>query len=161
MWAVERRACGLPWASREHKAENKSKYWRMDTLGREIGMNGGMGKRKTPKRDVISCTYCGEEIGELLYSTHHLLSLDAHSFYVLLTMSSWTSCLLCCWKLPGPLCAGQHTVCCRRHLLVIFKCTAMGIHILSASSLLCTYQHYTCHLLDRRFWKLVHISLLL
>lgn len=32
--------------------------------------------------------------------------------------------LLCCWKLPDPLCAGQHCCCC--HLIVMFMCSAMA-----------------------------------
>ena len=60
----------------------------------------------------------------------------------------------------APLCWSAHSLL-LWHLLVIFICNAIGIHILSAMSLLCTYQHYSCHLLDRCLWKLVNISLLL
>lgn len=38
--------------------------------------------------------------------------------FMFLTISSWYFYLLCCWKLPAPLCAGQHCCCCP--LLVIF-----------------------------------------
>lgn len=41
-----------------------------------------------------------------------------------LTISSCSSYLLCCWKLPDPLCAGQHCCCC--HLIVMFMCSAMA-----------------------------------
>lgn len=38
--------------------------------------------------------------------------INARFFSGLLTISSPSSCLLCRWRRPGPLCAGQHTVCC-------------------------------------------------
>ena len=149
-----------PESSSRKPRENMGK-WNIGKRNRDEQRYGKKKKKNNPDQKCHFLYTLWWRIWELLYSTHGFLSLDAHSSYVLLTISSWSSCLVCCWRLPGPLCAGQHTVCCCCHLLVIFNCSAMGIHILSATSLLCTYQHYTCHLLDRRFWKLVNISLLL
>lgn len=88
MGTVERRACGLPLKLGKRHPESTKRKMRANIGKRNRDEQRSGKKKKNPKQGVISCTYCGEEFGALLYSTHRLLSLDAHSFYVLLTISS-------------------------------------------------------------------------
>lgn len=48
------------------KEEIKSKYGRMETLGRKIGMGRGLGRQKTQYSVLISFMYWGEDFGGIL-----------------------------------------------------------------------------------------------
>lgn len=108
----ERRVCGLLWSlvrniQRGHLGKQE-KLWENGDGGKRNRDEQRYGKKKKnknktkPRPKVSFPLYYGEEFGNLLNLTHGFLPLDAHSFYVLLTISSWSSCLLCCQRLPVP-----------------------------------------------------------
>ena len=90
---------------------SKSAYGKMETLGRGIEMNRSLGREKNPQTKSLFCLYA-EEFGVTSCVQCITCSLNTHFFSGLLTISSRSSCRPCCWRLPGPLCAGRHTVCC-------------------------------------------------
>lgn len=160
-----RRMCGLFWklvrSIHRPRRGKQEQIWGDRGIGKKKTGKEGSGKRNN---SITSHHFLYIVCWRFLGKSHALciafclwmpFLLCAFNNFILIFLSSLL--LEAAWL---PLCCStQALFCC--HLLVIFMCSAMGIHILSSMSLVWTYQHYSCRLLDRHLWKLVNISPLL